>query len=80
MEGILLNLSFLRHIMVALHWVRSVIRKWWPELSNTEKRLRDSTSEDRWVVHVQRKFNTLLVKHDEWNNIGGVKTLICKLR
>lgn len=36
-----------RHITVGLHWVQSVIRKWWPELSKNEKRLRDSCSEDR---------------------------------
>lgn len=38
---------FFRHIMVGLHWVQSIIRKWWPELSKNEKRLQDSCSEDR---------------------------------
>lgn len=37
--------------MVGLHWVQSVIKKWWPELSRNEKRLRDSRSEDRWAGH-----------------------------
>lgn len=38
-----------RHVTVGLHWVQSVIRKWWPELSKAEKRLQDSCSEDRSV-------------------------------
>uniref|UniRef100_A0A3Q0RPQ1 Katanin p80 subunit B-like 1 n=1 Tax=Amphilophus citrinellus TaxID=61819 RepID=A0A3Q0RPQ1_AMPCI len=42
------------HIMVGLHWVQSVIRKWWPELSRTEKRLQDSCSDDNMEVMKQR--------------------------
>lgn len=42
-----MSLFFNRHVMVGLHWVQAIIKKWWPELSKKEKRLRDSRSEDR---------------------------------
>ncbi|CAB1339842.1 unnamed protein product [Coregonus sp. 'balchen'] len=34
------------HLIVGLHWVQSVIKKWWPELSANGKSLQDSCSED----------------------------------
>ncbi|KAM3861485.1 KATNB1-like protein 1 [Diretmus argenteus] len=43
------------HIMVGLHWVQSVIRKWWPELSTNGKRLQDSRSEDRNVEVMKQR-------------------------
>ncbi|XP_047244058.1 KATNB1-like protein 1 isoform X4 [Girardinichthys multiradiatus] len=45
---VVISSKYEEHITVGLHWVQSVIRKWWPELSKAEKRLQDSCSEDRW--------------------------------
>ncbi|XP_037306001.1 KATNB1-like protein 1 [Pungitius pungitius] len=47
------------NIMVGLHWVQSVIRKWWPELSKNEKRLRDSCSEDRNIEVMKLRLKDL---------------------
>nr|XP_046229243.1 KATNB1-like protein 1 [Scatophagus argus]XP_046229244.1 KATNB1-like protein 1 [Scatophagus argus] len=47
------------HIMVGLHWVQSVIRKWWPELSKNEKRLRDSRLEDRNIEVIKQRLKDL---------------------
>lgn len=47
------------HIMVALLWVQAVIRKWWPELSKNEKRLQDSSSEDRNVDVMKQRLKDL---------------------
>ncbi|XP_062324366.1 KATNB1-like protein 1 [Osmerus eperlanus] len=35
------------HLIVGLHWVQSVIKKWWPELSANGITLKDSFSEDK---------------------------------
>lgn len=35
------------HLIVGLHWVQSVIKKWWPELSTNGKNLKDSLSDDK---------------------------------
>lgn len=37
------------HLTVALHWVQSVIKKWWPELSSKDKNLQNNTSKDKNV-------------------------------
>nr|XP_043905070.1 KATNB1-like protein 1 isoform X2 [Solea senegalensis] len=47
------------HIVVGLHWVQSVIRKWWPELSKNEKRLQGSFSEDRNVEVMRQRLKDL---------------------
>ncbi|XP_062267370.1 KATNB1-like protein 1 isoform X2 [Platichthys flesus] len=43
------------HIMVGLHWVQSVIKKWWSELSKNEKRLQDSCSEVRNIEVMKQR-------------------------
>ncbi|CAG03527.1 unnamed protein product [Tetraodon nigroviridis] len=47
------------HIKVGLHWVQSVIRKWWPELSRKERRLQDSRSEDRNIEAMKQRLKEL---------------------
>ncbi|XP_037541526.1 KATNB1-like protein 1 [Nematolebias whitei] len=54
-----LSSAYEQHIMVGLHWVQSVIRKWWPELSKSEKRLRGSCSEDRNVDFMRQRLKDL---------------------
>ncbi|KAM9840020.1 KATNB1-like protein 1 [Aulostomus maculatus] len=55
---VILASNYEEHLMVGLHWVQSVIRKWWPELSRKEKRLRDS-SEDRNVEVMKQRLKDL---------------------
>ncbi|KAM6915161.1 KATNB1-like protein 1 isoform 1-T1 [Xenentodon cancila] len=55
----ILSSKYEEHIMVGLHWVQSVIRKWWPELSKNEKRLRDSCSEDRNIDAMRQRLKDL---------------------
>lgn len=39
-----------RHVLVGLHWLQAVIRKWWLELSQNEKQLQGGCSEYRCDV------------------------------
>ncbi|KAA8583017.1 KATNB1-like protein 1 [Etheostoma spectabile] len=55
---VILASKYEENIMVGLHWVQSVIRKWWPELSKNEKRLRDS-SEDRNIEIMKQRLKDL---------------------
>uniref|UniRef100_A0A4W5RDC8 Katanin p80 subunit B-like 1 n=1 Tax=Hucho hucho TaxID=62062 RepID=A0A4W5RDC8_9TELE len=45
----ILTSEYEEHLIVVLHWVQSVVKKWWPELSTNGKSLLDSCSEDRYV-------------------------------
>ncbi|KAL7387822.1 hypothetical protein ABVT39_002051 [Epinephelus coioides] len=56
---VILGSKYEENIMVGLHWVQSVIRKWWPELSKNEKRLRDSCSEDRNIEVMKQRLKDL---------------------
>lgn len=56
---VILASKYEEHITVGLHWVQSVIRKWWPELSKNEKRLRDSRSEDRNIEVMKQRLKDL---------------------
>ncbi|XP_054474571.1 KATNB1-like protein 1 [Anoplopoma fimbria] len=56
---VILASKYEENILVGLHWVQSVIRKWWPELSKNEKRLRDSCSEDRNIEVMKQRLKDL---------------------
>ncbi|XP_008283053.1 KATNB1-like protein 1 [Stegastes partitus] len=56
---VILASKYEEHIVVGLHWVQSVIKKWWPELSKNEKRLRDSCSEDRNIEVMKQRLKDL---------------------
>ncbi|XP_061669114.1 KATNB1-like protein 1 [Syngnathoides biaculeatus] len=47
---VILASKYEEHIIVALHWVQAVIRKWWPDLSRREKRLQDSLDNRNFAV------------------------------
>ncbi|XP_025999294.1 KATNB1-like protein 1 [Astatotilapia calliptera] len=55
----ILTSKYEEQITVGLHWVQSVIRKWWPELSRTEKRLQDSCAEDRNMEVMKQRLKDL---------------------
>ncbi|XP_066533226.1 KATNB1-like protein 1 isoform X2 [Hoplias malabaricus] len=54
------------HLIVALHWVHSVIKKWWPELYSDGKASEDGCSDDRNVQAMRR---LLLELWDEKNQL-----------
>ncbi|KAI3363665.1 hypothetical protein L3Q82_001293 [Scortum barcoo] len=56
---VILASKYEEHITVGLHWVQSVIKKWWPELSKNEKRLQDSRSEDRNIEVMKQRLKDL---------------------
>ncbi|KAF7664022.1 hypothetical protein LDENG_00191940 [Lucifuga dentata] len=56
---VILASKYEEHITVGLHWVQSVIKKWWPELSTNEKTLRDSCSEDRNIEVLKQRLKDL---------------------
>uniref|UniRef100_A0A1A8HEN2 Katanin p80 subunit B-like 1 n=1 Tax=Nothobranchius korthausae TaxID=1143690 RepID=A0A1A8HEN2_9TELE len=47
------------HITAGLHWIQSVVKKWWPDLSKSEKRLRDSCSDDRNIEMMRQRLKDL---------------------
>ncbi|XP_077566089.1 KATNB1-like protein 1 [Stigmatopora nigra] len=47
---VVLSSNYEEQIIVGLHWVQAVIRKWWPDLSKTEKQLRDSLDTRNIIV------------------------------
>uniref|UniRef100_A0A8C5C336 Katanin p80 subunit B-like 1 n=2 Tax=Gadus morhua TaxID=8049 RepID=A0A8C5C336_GADMO len=47
---VILASTYEEHLIIGLHWVQSVIRKWLPELSTSGKSLPSSCSEERWVL------------------------------
>ncbi|XP_010892498.2 KATNB1-like protein 1 [Esox lucius] len=44
---LIITSKYEEHLIIGLHWVQSVIKKWWPELSTNGKSLRDRSSEDK---------------------------------
>uniref|UniRef100_A0A8C9X8Y8 Katanin p80 subunit B-like 1 n=1 Tax=Sander lucioperca TaxID=283035 RepID=A0A8C9X8Y8_SANLU len=63
---VILASKYEENIMVGLHWVQSVIRKWWPELSKNEKRLRDNVE----IIELKKqwkKLNKSTVKKNTYN-------------
>ncbi|KAG9282950.1 KATNB1-like protein 1 [Astyanax mexicanus] len=61
--------KFEAHLIVALHWVQSVIKKWWPELYSDGKRLQDGCSSDRNIQAMRRQ---LLDLWDEESRLASV--------
>ncbi|XP_076611715.1 KATNB1-like protein 1 [Chaetodon auriga] len=56
---VILASKYEEHLMVGLHWVQSVIRKWWPELSKNEKRLQDGQKDDRNIEVMKQRLKDL---------------------
>ncbi|KAK2855949.1 hypothetical protein Q5P01_004684 [Channa striata] len=56
---VILASKYEEHILVGLHWVQAVIRKWWLELSKNDKQLRDSCSEDRNIEVMKQRLKDL---------------------
>ncbi|XP_056620544.1 KATNB1-like protein 1 isoform X1 [Triplophysa dalaica] len=50
----ILNTQYEEHLIVALHWVQSVIKKWWPELSTKNKSVHDGNSNDSRNVQAMK--------------------------
>ncbi|KAM9355777.1 KATNB1-like protein 1 [Pholidichthys leucotaenia] len=56
---VILASKYEAHIMVGLHWVQAVIKKWWPELLKNQKRLQDSCSEERNIEVMKQHLKDL---------------------
>ncbi|XP_023657949.2 KATNB1-like protein 1 isoform X1 [Paramormyrops kingsleyae] len=50
----LLTSQYEEYLVVGLHWVQSVLRRWWPELSVNGRTARDSHSDDK-NIHVMKQ-------------------------
>ncbi|KAB5539906.1 hypothetical protein PHYPO_G00094550 [Pangasianodon hypophthalmus] len=57
------------HLTVALHWVQSVVKKWWPELSSNGKTLQDRCSNEK---NVQAMRKLLLDLWDDTCSLSSV--------
>ena len=53
--------SFSRNLIVGLHWVQSVIKKWWPDLSANGNTLKDTFSEDKYALAMHCWYPCLLL-------------------
>ncbi|KAI5090636.1 KATNB1-like protein 1, partial [Silurus meridionalis] len=42
------------HLTVALHWIQSVVKKWWPELSSNGKTLQDRCANEKNVQAMRK--------------------------
>ncbi|KAG9347299.1 hypothetical protein JZ751_004866 [Albula glossodonta] len=51
---IILASKYEEYLIVGLHWVQSVIKKWWPELSANSRSTQDSSSDD-WNIQVMKQ-------------------------
>ncbi|XP_034383449.1 KATNB1-like protein 1 isoform X1 [Cyclopterus lumpus] len=75
---VILASKYEENIMVALHWVQSVIRKWWPELSKNEKRLQDSCSEDRNIEVMKQRLQDLWKEGARLCSVPGSTGVLAK--
>ncbi|KAL7871669.1 hypothetical protein SRHO_G00066520 [Serrasalmus rhombeus] len=66
------------HLIVALHWVQSVIKKWWPELYSDGKRLQDGCSDDRNVQAMRRQLLELWDEKSQLTSVPGAVGEITK--
>ncbi|XP_038841073.1 KATNB1-like protein 1 isoform X2 [Salvelinus namaycush] len=60
-----------RHLIVVLHWVQSVVKKWWPELSTNGKPLLDSCSEDRNLQVMKQQLKEFWVEGPQLSLVPG---------
>lgn len=56
---VILASTYEEHLIIGLHWVQSVIRKWLPELSTSGKSLPSSCSEERNVEVLKQQLKDL---------------------
>ncbi|XP_076849233.1 KATNB1-like protein 1 [Brachyhypopomus gauderio] len=59
------------HLTVALHWLQSVIKKWWPELSSNGKSLQDGRSIDRNIQAMRKQLLELWDEKCELTSVSG---------
>ncbi|KAI4872390.1 hypothetical protein NFI96_029861, partial [Prochilodus magdalenae] len=76
-KAILLS-TYEEHLIVALHWVQSVIKKWWPELYPDGKRLQDGCS-DRNVQAMRRQLLELWDEKSQLTSVPGTVGEITKV-
>ncbi|KAG5846862.1 KATNB1-like protein 1 isoform X2 [Anguilla rostrata] len=66
------------YLIVGLHWVQSVIKKWWPELSVKSRSAQESCSDD-WNVQIMRQqLQELWVHKRELSLVPGTTGEIAK--
>lgn len=55
----MLTSQYEEYLVVGLHWVQSVVKKWWPELSANNKSTPDSHSDDRNIQVMKQQLQEL---------------------
>ncbi|XP_061090221.1 KATNB1-like protein 1 [Conger conger] len=58
----MLTSQYEEYLIVGLHWVQSVVKKWWPELSTDDKSTPDSHSDDRNIQVMKQQL------HEFWEH------------
>ncbi|XP_014061570.1 KATNB1-like protein 1 isoform X2 [Salmo salar] len=67
----ILTSEYEEHLIVVLHWVQSVVKKWWPELSTNGKSLLDSCSEDRNLQVMKQQLKEFWVEGPQLSLVPG---------
>lgn len=67
----ILNSKYEEHLIVALHWVQSVIKKWWPELSANNKNKHEGRLSDRNVQAVKTLLFELWEGKSQLSSVPG---------
>ncbi|XP_028858055.1 KATNB1-like protein 1 [Denticeps clupeoides] len=67
------------HLIVALHWVRSVIKKWWPELSANDKRAQNDGPNDGNIVVMKQQLKELWEEGGQLSLVPGTTGEIAKV-
>lgn len=75
---VILGSKYEEHIIVGLHWVQSIIRKWWPELSTNGKSLQDRCSEDRNLEVMKQRLKDLWTEESQLCLVPGTTGDIAK--
>ncbi|XP_035631200.2 KATNB1-like protein 1 [Oncorhynchus keta] len=67
----ILTSEYEEHLIVVLHWVQSVVKKWWPELSTNGKSLLDSCSEYRNLQVMKQQLKEFWVEGPQLSLVPG---------
>ncbi|XP_030627561.1 KATNB1-like protein 1 [Chanos chanos] len=67
------------HLTVALHWVQSVIKKWWPELSANGKNLQTDSSRDKNVEIMRKQLQEMWEEGSRLSSVPGTVGELAKV-
>ncbi|KAJ8399089.1 hypothetical protein AAFF_G00414680 [Aldrovandia affinis] len=67
----ILTSKYEEYLIVGLHWVQSVVKKWWPELSANSRSAQDSHSDDRNIQVMKQQLQELWERGSQLSLVPG---------